>query len=347
MIKRELLIATTNAGKVKEIMAFLEHAPFTILTLNDLPEQIPAPVEDTGTILGNAILKAEYYAQKSGHLTLADDAGLFIDALQGWPGVDTALIADTVEARIALVLEKMKDVPTTERTASFRAVLALYDPENQSLFTAFGSTEGSILTEQVKTEHGFGYDPIFLVSALHKTYAEMTPTEKNSVSHRGKALSRIKYHLQNTYVPKHIVVPCGLIIKDGKILMNRRNDPHRPEFHGTWEFPGGKVEFGEQMHDNMKREIREEVGYEVEIVHLLQHIRVESQETRTYAYQVFLVPYVCRITGGELKPSDEEVMETAWFDLDDVLNQPLLGDNVTMYTTFLPELKEVVTKYKL
>lgn len=347
MIKRELLIATTNPGKVKEIMAFLEHSPFTFLTLSDLPEAIPAPAEDSGTILGNAILKAEYYAKKSGHLTLADDAGMFIDALNGWPGVDTALIADTVEARIALVLAKMKDVPTTERTASFKAVLALYDPENQSLFTAFGTTEGSILTEAVKTEQGFGYDPIFLVSALHKTYAEMTATEKNSISHRGKALSRIKYHLQNTYVPKHIVVPCGLIVKDGKILMNRRNDPHRPEFHGTWEFPGGKVEFGEQMHENMKREIREEVGYEVEIVHMLQDIRAESQETRTYAYQVFLVPYVCRITGGELKPSDEEVMESAWFDLDDVFNQPLLGDNDQMYRAFLPELKEVVAKYKL
>lgn len=346
-MKRELLIATTNAGKVKEIMAFLEHAPFTILTLSDLPAPIPAPVEDTGTIMGNAILKAEYYAQKSGHLTLADDGGLFIDSLDGWPGVDTALIADTVEARIALVLEKMSEVPTTERTASFKAALALYDPENQSVFTAFGATEGSILTEPVQATEGFGYDPIFLVSALHKTYAEMTATEKNSVSHRGKALSRIKYHLQNTYVPKHIVVPCGLIIKDGKILMNRRNDPHRPEFHNVWEFPGGKVEFGEQMHDNMKREIREEVGYEVEIVHMLQHIRVESQETRTYAYQVFLVPYVCRITGGTLNPSDEEVMGTDWFDLDDVLVQPLLGDNASMYTTFLSELKEVVAKHQL
>lgn len=346
-MKRELLIATTNAGKVKEIMAFLEHSPFTFLTLNDLPEPIPAPAEDTGTIIGNAILKAEYYAQKTGYLTLADDAGLFIDALNGWPGVDTALIADTTEARIALVLAKMKDVPTTERTAAFKAALVVYDPENQSIFTALGSTAGSILTEQVKTEHGFGYDPIFLVSALHKTYAELNTLEKNSVSHRGKALSRIKYHLQNTYSPKHIVVPCGLIIKDGKILMNRRNDPHRPEFHNVWEFPGGKVEFGEQMHENMKREIREEVGYEVEVVQLLQDIRVESQETRTYSYQVFLVPYVCRITGGELKPSDEEVMGTDWFDLDDVLIQPLLGDNASMYTTFLAELKEVAAKYKL
>lgn len=347
MKPRELLIATTNPGKAKEILAFLEHAPFTIITLADLPQTVTAPVEDSGSVLGNAILKARYYAEKTGHLTLADDTGLFIEALGGWPGVDAALVADTSEAKIAAVLERMKDVPSTERAAKFQAVIALCDPENNSLFTATGETEGSILTEPVVSEHGFGYDPIFLVSTVHKTYAELTATEKNALSHRGKALSRIKYHLQNTYVPKHIVVPCGLIINDGKILMNRRNDPHRPEFHGTWEFPGGKVEFGEQMHDNMKREIREEVGYEVEIVHMLQDIRVESQATRTYAYQVFLVPYVCRITGGALKPSDQEVIESAWFNVDDVLNQPLLGDNDQMYRAFLPELKEVVAKHKL
>ena len=143
-----------------------------------------------------------------------------------------------------------------------------------------------------------------------------------------------------------IQVAVGILIRpDGYFLMAQR--PEGKTYAGYWEFPGGKVEFGEQMHENMQREIREEVGYEVEIVHMLQNIRVESQQARTYAYQVFLVPYVCRITGGELKPSDEEVMETAWFDLDDVVNHPLLGDNDQMYRAFLPELKEVVAKHQL
>ncbi len=175
----------------------------------------------------------------------------------------------------------------------------------------------------------------------------MSVIEKNGLSHRGRALIRIKHHLQNTYVAKHIVVPCGLIIKDGKLLMNRRNDPHRLEYHNKWEFPGGKVELHETMHQNMVREIAEEVGYEVEILKMLQHITVESQVQKTYAYQVFLVPYVCRITGGELNPSDDEVMGTDWFDLDDVLNQDLLGDNAKMYAAFLPELKEVVKEFGL
>lgn len=92
---RELLIATTNAGKIAEIKAFLSTMPFKLLTLADLPESISAPVEDAGTVSGNALIKARYYAVKTGKLTLADDGGFFIKALNGWPGAEAANIAPT------------------------------------------------------------------------------------------------------------------------------------------------------------------------------------------------------------------------------------------------------------
>lgn len=345
---RELLIATTNPGKIKEILAFLEHAPFKFITLKDLPSGISEPEETGETIGNNAILKAEYYAAKTGFLTLADDGGLFIDQLAGgWPGVRSARVADTAQGRIEAVLEKLKDIPEEKRQATFQAALALCDPESKCTFVAYGETAGTILSAPKETEHGFGYDPIFYLPELQKTYGELTIIEKNAISHRGKALIRIKHHLQNTYVSKHIVVPFALIIKDGKLLMNRRNDPHRPEYHDTWEFPGGKVEFGETMHGNMVREVREEVGYDVKIVKMLQHIAVESQMHKTYAYQVFLVPYVCQIIGGDGKFSDGEVLETRWFDVDEVLQYKLIGENAKMYTEFLPELKEVIKTFSL
>ncbi len=343
---RELLIATTNAGKIAEIKAFLSTMPFTLLSLSDLAETIVSPVEDTGTVAGNALLKARYYAAKTGKLTLADDAGFFIEALGGWPGVDAALVPGTADEKMTTVLNRLHSEQITNRSAYWEATMALVDPDSKVELLAHGKTDGEITLEKQGTG-GHGYDPIFLVPELGKTYAELTIHEKNAISHRGKALIRIKHHLQNTYVAKHIVVPCGLIIKDGKLLMNKRNDPHRPEYHDKWEFPGGKVELYETMHQNMVREIAEEVGYEVEILKMLQHITVESQVQKTYAYQVFLVPYVCRITGGELKPSDDEVLDTAWFDLDDVLNHDLLGENARMYTAFLPELKEVAKEFGL
>ncbi len=342
---RELLIATTNNGKIAEIKAFLSTMPFKLITLADLPTKIEAPEENAGTVDGNALIKARYYAEKTGHLTLADDGGFFIKALNGWPGPEAANIADTSEGRLALVIEKMQG--QTERTAYWESVLALVDPDSNVEFLAHGRTSGTVLEAPNPGTNGFGFDPIFLVTEAGKAYSEMNVIEKNAVSHRGKALIRIKHHLHNTYVAKHIVVPCALIIKDGQILMNKRNDPHRPEYHGKWEFPGGKIELHETIHENVIREVQEEVGYDVEVVKLLQHIAVESQVQKTYAYQVILVPYVCRVVGGELNPSDEEVMDTRWFDLDNVLNHDLIGENAKMYKEFVSELKEVVKENAL
>lgn len=144
---------------------------------------------------------------------------------------------------------------------------------------------------------------------------------------------------------KHIVVPVALIVKDGKLLMSLRNDPDRLEFHKKWEFPGGGVELGENVHNCLKREIKEETGYEIEIVRLLQGIFVLYRPQ--YQYQVYLLPYVCSITGGDGNPGDAEVIEMKFLSLDEWLTMDLIGENLVMYKAILPELKEIIQEYSL
>ena len=129
--------------------------------------------------------------------------------------------------------------------------------------------------------------------------------------------------------------------------MNLRNDPSRSDYHNKWEFPGGTVEFGEEMEENVIREVKEEVGYDVAVIKMLQHITVERQEYPTYNYQVYLVPYVCRMIGGNGKFDDNESLGVEWFDPNDVLNHELIGQNAAMYRKLLPELKEVMEKFTL
>lgn len=347
-MKRKLLIATTNKGKFAEIQQFLATMPFELLSLDDLETQIEAPEETEETIEGNAILKARYYGDKTGILTLSEDTGFFIDALDGWPGVRSARTGTTDDNRMETVLTKMKDISTEKRCFTVRIGMVLYEPSEKTLHITTGETRGLIAEKPVDARHqGFGFDPISFIPEKGKTFAEMDIAEKNSVSHRGKALAMMKYHLQKTFSARHIVVPVGVVIQNGKLLMQLRNDPHRPDYHKKWEYPGGGVEFGEQMKDNVVREIKEESGYEVEVVKLLQHIAVEQQTQATFSYQVYLVPYVCKITGGAPSMSDEEVLELRWFDLDEVLNHELIGENARMYAELLPELKETVAAYNL
>jgi len=198
MKRKKILIATTNLGKVKEFKSFLGDLPFQILSLNDLKKCPPAPPENESTIWGNAVVKACYYGEKTGLISLADDSGLFIDALNGGPGVFSARIGKTDGSRRKLILNKMKGAKC--RHAVFKAVLALYDPNNKTNYLTTGEVEGEILNREIKaTKNGFGYDPIFFASDQQKTYSEMTVTEKNACSHRGKALSQMKYFLHNQY----------------------------------------------------------------------------------------------------------------------------------------------------
>ena len=338
-----ILLATTNKGKAEEMTALLADLPFTVLSLHDLEHPPEAPVEDAPDIVGNAILKARYYANATGHLTIADDSGLFVHELNDWPGVVSARIGKNGDERRAAVLEKMKNLPEGKRDASFRIALACYDPIDHNTYVIEERENGSITTDVVvSSERMFDYDPIFFVPGKGKTYAELTIEEKNEISHRGKAVQMMKYYLTKQYSPRQLLVAAGVIFRDGKILMNKRNDPHNPQFHGLWEFPGGGIEYGESVIDSLKREVKEETGYDVEPIKLLQGVHSQAREGQTWMYQVNILVYLCRITAGEEGGNPAEVLETRWFDPDEILSMPLIGNNAQMYKEILPELKKLI-----
>jgi len=191
-----LLIATTNNGKVAEIASLLEGLDCRVIGLADLP-QIPPAVEETGTtFVANALIKAEYYHALTGLVTLADDSGLEVDALDGRPGVYSARYGGeglSSAGQIALLLEEMKDVPEEKRTARFVCSIALVGPQLQQTFE--GRCEGRI-ARVPRGEGGFGYDPIFIDAESGCTFAELSREEKAARSHRGKALRAAREFLE-------------------------------------------------------------------------------------------------------------------------------------------------------
>ncbi|MBD3311731.1 MAG: RdgB/HAM1 family non-canonical purine NTP pyrophosphatase [Candidatus Magasanikbacteria bacterium] len=344
----KILIATGNQGKFEEISSFLDNQSIDFISLQDIDTSIPEPEETEDTIEGNAILKAKYYANKTGYCALADDTGLFVDKLDGWPGVKTARIAGSDEERRSTLMKKMRGLQDTDRSASFQSALALFNPDEDSIFVAIGKKNGYIISEKESFEAvGMCYDPIFYIKEKHKTYSQMDVVEKNGLSHRGKALTMMKYHLDKSYGPRHIVVPIGILIKDKKVLMLLRNDPFRKEYHKKWEFPGGSMEIGESLLENIKREMREETGYNVNVEKFLPYVGVEDQAGKWWKYQVYLLPFLCSIKSGDGKFSDREAIESRWFGLDKVLDQDLIGLNDVLYKKILPELKKITKELKL
>jgi XTP/dITP diphosphohydrolase len=342
MKNKKLLVATANKGKIKEIEQFLGDLPFDLIKIKDLDEKIDEPEETEDTMQGNSLLKAKYYAEKTGLLALADDGGLFVNSLQGWPGVKSARVADTKEARIKAVQERLKN--QSDKSASFQTVITIYDPVEQNSFSSLGRLDGRLLDEaETKGDNPWGYNIIFYVDEIKKTYAEMTVQEKNSVSHRGKALLRAKRYLQSYYAKSHLVVPCGIIIRDGKMLTAMRNDPHRPEFHKKWELPGGRMEYGEELEENLLREVKEETGYDVEVVKRLNHIEVD----RSNYYQVYLIPYVCRIVGGDGVHSDAEILEIDFVEPEKIFDRDLLGNDPIMLKAVMSELLSTIKEHSL
>ncbi len=182
----KLAIATNNQHKLQEIRAILGDSFEELLSLKDLG--IDVDVEETGSTLEeNALIKARAILALSGIATLADDTGLMVDALNGAPGVYSARYAgeehDDAKNR-ALLLKNLDGVK--DRSAHFATVIALCYPDGKTL-TASGRVNGEILLSERGTE-GFGYDSLFFSTELGKTFAEATQAEKNSVSHRGRAL---------------------------------------------------------------------------------------------------------------------------------------------------------------
>ena len=189
----ELLLATGNAGKLREMLDALGDVPFRVVSLMDMNGLVQAEVEETGrTFEENAILKAKTYGDRFHTLTLAEDSGLEVDALGGRPGVRTARYArGTDENRYRKLLGEMKDVPEGKRAARFVTVVAIFDPANKKLQTCEGEYRGHITLEP-RGSGGFGYDPVFYSDELRKTGAEMSVEEKNTVSHRGRAMAKAR-----------------------------------------------------------------------------------------------------------------------------------------------------------
>ncbi len=186
---QKIIAATKNKNKVKEFKEILPD--FEILTQEEAG--IDIDVEETGTtFMENALLKANAIFEKTGIPALADDSGLEVFALGGEPGIYSARYGGeglSDKDRLNLLLEKMKDVTDEARGAQFVCAIAFVTKEKT--YKAQGVCEG-VITREAKGENGFGYDPVFYVEEMGKTAAEMTNDEKNSISHRGKALRELQ-----------------------------------------------------------------------------------------------------------------------------------------------------------
>jgi len=191
-----LLIATRNNKKKRELQSILNTWDVKLLTLDDI-EGMPEIVEDGTTFEENAIKKARIIAQLSGCITLADDSGLIVDALDGAPGVYSARFAG-LEANDTdnnhKLFELMNGIAQDKRTARFICVIAVAAP-NGLVKTVQGVCEGKIGLSG-RGQGGFGYDPLFIPEGLEKTFAELSDDEKNKISHRGQALQKAKGVLQ-------------------------------------------------------------------------------------------------------------------------------------------------------
>ena len=195
---KTLLIATRNTGKIREYRNLFADLPLNLVDLNDF--DIRRDVPETGsTFTENAQLKATTYCRLAGVLTLADDSGLEVDALDGEPGVLSARYGGPElddGGRVALLLYKMSGVPGWQRVARFRAVLALAAPPDGNIMeTADGTVEGAICHEPIG-HNGFGYDPVFWLPGRAMTMAQLTAEEKNAVSHRGTAAKAMATFLE-------------------------------------------------------------------------------------------------------------------------------------------------------
>jgi len=191
-----LLVATTNHHKVREIRQLLDGVPLELVTLAEWPG-VEAPEETGTTFEENARAKALYYAGATGELTVAEDSGLAIDALDGAPGVESARFggADTpYPEKFALIYDALRARAATDSTARFVCALALAH-ERRILFETRGAVEGQIAA-QPRGDGGFGYDPIFFYPPFQQTLAE-AGDRKAAVSHRGKAFRRLREFLEH------------------------------------------------------------------------------------------------------------------------------------------------------
>lgn len=212
-----IVFASQNPGKIRELQALTAGKNADIIGLDGLGRPFDEPVEDGQTFLENATIKAVQYARATGLHCLADDSGLIVDALGGKPGVISSHYAfdgdaDGEAATLSReqrdnrnnekLLSDLEGIPDEQRTARFTCIMVLADPDGQVLAHTRGDFEGRIgqIGQVPRGEHGFGYDPLFLVApGFERTSAELTPDEKNSVSHRARAVAAMMETLGSVF----------------------------------------------------------------------------------------------------------------------------------------------------
>jgi len=194
---KKIIVASNNEHKIKEIKEILSQLPFEVLSLREA--NINIDVEETGsTFMDNADLKAnEIYKIADRNMVLADDSGLVVESLNGAPGIFSARFAgehSNTKANNEKLLYLLEGEKDEQRKAKFICAMVLIVDE-EIIVKVQGEVEG-IITAEFSGDEGFGYDPLFFIKEFNKTFAQMTPEEKNSISHRGRALEKLKSELE-------------------------------------------------------------------------------------------------------------------------------------------------------
>lgn len=191
-----LLVATRNQKKKKELKALLKGLDIKVITLEDV-KTVPLIRENGRTFEENAVKKAVKTAKYTGCLTIADDSGLEVKALNGAPGVFSARFAGRAKSDLRnneKLLRLLKDMPKSERKARFVCVIAVAD--ESGLLKVIKGTAGGYIADDKHGNCGFGYDPVFIPGGFDKTFAQLGPKVKNKISHRAKALGRARMFLK-------------------------------------------------------------------------------------------------------------------------------------------------------
>lgn len=197
-MKRKLVISTGNMNKVDEIKKILKDLPFEVVSKNEIGLKDIDVIEDGNTLEENSIKKAKALAEKIDYMVLADDSGLFVDELDGRPGVYSSRYGGEEgndQKNNEKLLRELRDIPLENRTGSFKAVIALVK-EDKEIIIVNGQCKGKIALEK-KGDNGFGYDPLFIPDGFDKSFGELDEKVKNQISHRGKALENLKKELLN------------------------------------------------------------------------------------------------------------------------------------------------------
>jgi XTP/dITP diphosphohydrolase len=196
-MRKKIIFATTNEGKMKEIRMILQDLDMDVFSMKDAGINIDI-VEDGITFEENAIIKAKSIMELSGEIVLADDSGLEVDAMNKEPGIYSARFMGentSYDVKNQFIIDQLKGLPIEDRSARFVCAIACALPNNE-IFTTRATIEGYIGYD-MKGANGFGYDPIFMVPEFNCSSAELTPEQKNKISHRGKALVDMKDLLRN------------------------------------------------------------------------------------------------------------------------------------------------------